>query len=52
MRSILGRKFHATKSKASIFKKSIAEISDPFEPLRILEKILTPEGELSEKSHP
>jgi DNA mismatch repair protein MutS2 len=38
--------------KGEHFKKSIAMISDPFEPLRILEKILTPEGELSEKATP
>jgi DNA mismatch repair protein MutS2 len=38
--------------KGEYFKKSISEISDPFEPLRILDKILTPEGELSEKATP
>jgi len=33
-------------------KKAILQLADPFEPLRILQKVLTPEGELSEKASP
>jgi DNA mismatch repair protein MutS2 len=34
------------------FKKAITQLSEPFEPLRTLDKILTPEGELSERASP
>ncbi len=35
-----------------LFKKALQSLNDPGEPLRILEKILTPEGELSERASP
>ena len=34
------------------FKKALGSLTDPFEPLRILQRVLTPEGELSEKASP
>ncbi len=34
------------------FKKSLAQLPDPYAGLRILDSILTPEGELSEKASP
>jgi len=33
-------------------KKALTQLGDPFEPLRVLDRILTPEGELSEKASP
>lgn len=38
--------------RAELFKKAISQLPDPFGPLGILERILTPEGELSEKASP
>jgi DNA mismatch repair protein MutS2 len=38
--------------KGDLFKKSVSLLSDPFEPLRTLEKVLTPEGELNERATP
>ncbi len=35
-----------------LFKKAIAGVFDPFEPLRVLARVLTPEGELSENASP
>ncbi|MBC7693026.1 MAG: Smr/MutS family protein [Methylotenera sp.] len=37
---------------AERFSKALSMLSDPHEPLRVLERILTPEGELSEKASP
>ncbi|MCM2324668.1 MAG: hypothetical protein NDJ90_15520, partial [Oligoflexia bacterium] len=34
------------------FRRSLASLPDPLKPLRILERILTPEGELSERASP
>ncbi len=34
------------------FKKALNQLANPFEPLRILERILTPTGELSERASP
>ena len=33
-------------------KTAILNLAEPFQPLRVLEKVLTPEGELSEKASP
>ncbi|MGK5082423.1 Smr/MutS family protein [Bdellovibrionota bacterium FG-1] len=38
--------------RGELFKKALSQLPDPFEPLRILDRILTPEGELSEKASP
>lgn len=38
--------------RADLFKKAIAQLPDPFGPLSILERVLTPDGELSEKASP
>lgn len=38
--------------KAELFKKAISQLTDPLEPIRIIEKILTPDGELNEKATP
>ena len=35
-----------------LFKKALHNLPDPFEQLRIIEKILTPDGELSERASP
>jgi DNA mismatch repair protein MutS2 len=34
------------------FKKALLSLTDPSQPLRVLDRILTPEGELSEKASP
>ncbi|MGZ3708693.1 MAG: hypothetical protein ACXWPM_07865, partial [Bdellovibrionota bacterium] len=34
------------------FKKALTQLADPHEPLRRIERILTPEGELSERASP
>lgn len=38
--------------RGDLFKKALTRLPDPFEPLRILDKLLTPEGELSERASP
>jgi DNA mismatch repair protein MutS2 len=38
--------------RGEIFKKALHQMGDPFDPLRVIEKILTPEGELSERASP
>lgn len=38
--------------QGDLFKKSLSTLMDPREPLRVLDKILTPEGTLSEKASP
>lgn len=38
--------------RGELFKKSLNSLPDPFEPLRVLGRVLTPEGELSEKASP
>lgn len=34
------------------FRKMLASLPEPFEPLRVLDRVLTPEGELSERASP
>lgn len=38
--------------RADLFKRALNRLPDPFGPLATLDKILTPEGELSEKASP
>ena len=38
--------------RGELFKRALLSLADPFEPLRILERVLTPDGELSEKASP
>jgi DNA mismatch repair protein MutS2 len=38
--------------RGELFKKALLQLSDPTQPLRIIEKILTPEGELSDRASP
>jgi DNA mismatch repair protein MutS2 len=38
--------------RGELFKKALLRLPDPHDPLRILERVLTPEGELSEKASP
>jgi DNA mismatch repair protein MutS2 len=38
--------------RGELFKKALLQLADPNDPLRIIEKILTPEGELSERASP
>ena len=38
--------------RGELFRKALAQLPDPFGPLHPLEKILTPEGELSERASP
>jgi len=38
--------------QGDLFKKAIGRLMDPREPLRVLDRILTPEGQLSERASP
>jgi len=38
--------------RGDLFKKALIQLSDPTQPLRVIEKILTPEGELSDRASP
>ena len=38
--------------KGELFKKALSRLPEPLQPLRVLDRILTPEGELSEKATP
>jgi len=35
-----------------LFRKALNDLPDPYQPLRLLDKILTPDGELSERASP
>lgn len=38
--------------QGELFKKAISSLMDPREPIRVLDRILTPEGQLSERASP
>jgi DNA mismatch repair protein MutS2 len=38
--------------RGELFKKALHQLPDPLQPIQVLDKILTPEGELSERASP
>src|SRR5690606_21708778 len=38
--------------RGELFKKALSHLPDAYQPLRVLDRVLTPEGELSERATP